>query len=259
MPWNPDQYNKFKTVRYKPFYDLMNMIDGQALKKAKAKAIDLGCGTGEQTHMLSERFYQADFLGIDSSSTMLAGSKDFENGRLHFKQRKIEGFVKEDDKWDLIFSNAALQWVDNHAALFPLLIAKLNQGGQFAVQMPSQQENVLNRLLHQVVSRAAFSSSSIQLVKQSPVLSLDEYATMMFQGGLRDLDISIRVYPIIAQDEMELYDFIAGTALIPYMERLDGEGKALLKNLLLKEIKSYFSSFPAIYSFKRLLLYGIKA
>ncbi|MGH2624625.1 MAG: methyltransferase domain-containing protein, partial [Sphingobacterium sp.] len=213
MPWNPDQYNKYKTVRYQPFYDLMDLINGDTPKQA----IDLGCGTGEQTYLLSERFKGCDFLGIDASNTMLAKSKEFENSRLHFEQRKIEDFVQQENKWDLIFSNAALQWIQSHEALFPRLISKLNPGGQFAVQMPFQKENVLNQLLLQIVAEEPLSSSIKQIVPPSPVLSLDEYATIMFQGGLLDIAISIRVYPIIANDAMELYDFIAGSALIPYM------------------------------------------
>src|SRR5690606_32270001 len=112
----------------------------------------------------------------------------------------------------------------------------------FAVQMPFQKENVLNQLLLQIVAEEPLSSSIKQIVPPSPVLSLDEYATIMFQGGLHDIAISIRVYPIIANDAMELYDFIAGSALIPYMEQLDAAGKEMLKTKLLKAINVYFSN-----------------
>lgn len=255
MPWNPEIYNKFKQIRYKPFYDLMDLVDEDKLKKA----IDLGCGTGEQTKMLSERFDQAAFIGIDSSQEMLAQSKGFETDNLKFKQSTMEEFASVDDKWDLIFSNAALQWVEHHEELFPRLISKLNPAGQFAVQMPTQKENVLNQLLLETVSQEPVREILGGFVRISPLLQLDDYARMMFRSGLRDLDISIRVYPIIANHETELFDFISGTTLIPYMERLDSNGQALLQSELLKKIRSYYSEFPAIYPFKRILLYGRKA
>jgi len=83
MPWNPEVYNQFKNIRYQPFFDLMNLISSDNLKKA----IDIGCGTGEQTHILSEKFEDAEFLGIDSSAEMLQKSLEFKNENLSFKQK----------------------------------------------------------------------------------------------------------------------------------------------------------------------------
>ena len=92
----------------------------------------------------------------------------------------------------------------------------------------------------------------------SPVLEIDDYAKVMFEAGLNHLNIFIKVYPIMAKDEMELYNFISGSALIPYMERLDQTGQDLLKSEFIKRIKKQFGTFPAIYPFKRILLYGVK-
>ncbi|MEZ0130497.1 trans-aconitate methyltransferase, partial [Flavobacterium sp. LBUM151] len=62
MPWNPEIYNKFKNIRYQPFYDLIDFIKPMETMKA----IDLGCGTGEQTAILADKFPEANFLGVDS-------------------------------------------------------------------------------------------------------------------------------------------------------------------------------------------------
>ena len=70
MPWNPEVYNQFKNIRYQPFFDLMSLISEENLKKV----VDIGCGTGEQTKILSEKFTNTHFLGIDTSKEMLEKS-----------------------------------------------------------------------------------------------------------------------------------------------------------------------------------------
>lgn len=254
MLWNPEKYNQFKTVRYQPFFDLLMQISESGLKKG----IDIGCGTGEQTALLSKKFPEANFLGIDASAEMLAESRKYAGDRLRFRQSTIEAFKEEDSAWDLIFSNAALQWADDHPALFPPIIAKLNKGGQFAVQMPVQNENLLNMLLIELAGEKPYAGYLNHWNRTSPVLSIDQYAALLFEAGLDNIKISEVVYPIIARDEEELYDFIAGTALIPYLEKLRDREKDFFIAAYKSRIKKAFKKFPNIYAFKRLLLYGQK-
>jgi trans-aconitate 2-methyltransferase len=254
MPWNPDIYNQFKNIRYQPFFDLMNLISSENLKKA----IDVGCGTGEQTHILSEKFEHAEFLGIDSSAEMLAEAVQFQNENLRFIKMPVEDLIRTDEKYDLIFSNAALQWSDDHQVLFPELLSLLSENGQFAVQMPVQSENILNKILFQLASEEPFRTQLGSWNRVSPVLSIDEYAQILFDAGLKDLNISVKVYPIIADDYEKLYQFISGSALIPYVEKLDEVDKEKFITEYKKRISEQFNSFPAIYAFKRLLLYGRK-
>lgn len=254
MPWNPEVYNQFKNIRYQPFFDLMNLISPENLKKA----IDIGCGTGEQTHILSEKFSDVEFLGIDSSAEMLQKSLEFKNENLSFKQKTVEELYDSEEKWNLIFSNAALQWSDDHPKLFSKLLSLLSENGQFAVQMPVQAENVLNQILFQLASEKPFKTQLQHWNRISPVLSLDDYAKIMFDHGLKNLQIFVKVYPIIAENSEKLYQFISGSALIPYLEKLDETGKEEFISEFKKRIDDKFERFPAIYSFKRMLLYGRK-
>lgn len=254
MPWNPEVYNQFKDVRYLPFFDLMKMISPDGLKKA----IDIGCGTGEQTHILSEKFSDAEFLGIDSSAEMLNKSTGFKNERLSFEQKTVEELYNSTEKWNLIFSNAALQWSDDHEKLFPALLSLLNENGQFAVQMPLQSQNILNQILFQLASEEPYKTHLQNWNRVSSVLSLDEYSRMMFEYGLKDLQISIKVYPMIAENAEKLFQFISGSALIPYLEKLEGNTKEQFIEEYKKRIEEKFNQFPAIYAFKRILLYGRK-
>lgn len=254
MPWNPEIYNQFKNIRYQPFFDLTENISSENLEKA----IDIGCGTGEQTKILSEKFENATFLGIDSSVEMLERSSDLQNERLRFKQKTIEELYQSNEKWDLIFSNAALQWSDNHDKLFPKLLSLLSENGQFAVQMPVQSENILNQILLQLASKEPYKTQLQNWNRVSPVLSLDDYIKMMFDAGLTDLNISMKVYPIIADDAEKLFQFISGSALIPYLERLDETQQKEFTTEYKNRIADKFEKFPAIYAFKRILMYGKK-
>lgn len=254
MPWNPEIYNQFKNIRYQPFFDLMEFISPENLKTA----IDIGCGTGEQTHILSQKFEDAHFLGIDSSPEMLAKSKEFEKDNLEFKLASVEEFINSNQKFDLIFSNAALQWSDNHDELFPKLISHLNENGQFAVQMPMQADNILNKILIELVQEKPFSDFLSGWKREPTMLTIDEYAQIMFHGGLKDIQVIQKVYPIIADDADKLFDFISGSALIPYMERLSEQQQEIFVAEYKSRIEKSFKKFPAIYAFKRLLLYGKK-
>lgn len=256
MPWNPEIYNQFKSLRYQPFYDLMDCISAEGL----LHGIDIGCGTGEQTKILSEKFGEAFFTGIDSSSEMLYKSKEQENNHLHFKVAGVDDFLdsNKEKKWDLIFSNAALQWTDHHQKLFPKLISCLSSQGQLAVQMPVQHENLLNKILLELVQEAPFSDYLHGWKRESPLLSIDEYAQIMFENGLHHIQIMQKVYPVIAENAETLFSFISGTALIPYMERLSVKEQQLFTAEFKNTIKREFKKFPALYAFKRLLLYGKK-
>src|SRR5690348_13419818 len=128
--WNPEQYERFKAERSQPFWDLVALID----PAPNMRIADLGCGTGELTRALHEKLGARETVGIDNSASMLAKAPAAPG--LKFRQQSIEEF--SDGGFDLIFSNAALQWVADHERLFPR-IARL--GNQLAVQMPANDDH----------------------------------------------------------------------------------------------------------------------
>ncbi|MCD0474639.1 methyltransferase domain-containing protein [Flavobacterium sp. EDS] len=250
MAWNPEKYNEFKALRYKPFFDLVAHI----VDKPNMKVIDLGCGTGELTHMLSERLTNPSVKGIDSSKEMLEKAKKFTS--IQFDQKTIEEQINTGEKWDLIFANASIQWVDNHEKLFPKIISLLNSDGQLAIQMPCQNENLLNQIVIELVQEEPYKSALNNWKRLSPVLSMDDYAQILFENSGTDIIIYQKVYPMIASSHDELYEFILGSTLVPYFERLKGE----IKEQFIKEFKiriaKRFSKTPSLYAFKRILLYA---
>ncbi|MEH6305730.1 methyltransferase domain-containing protein [Olivibacter sp. CPCC 100613] len=254
MAWNPIVYNKFKKERYAPFYDLLALISS---KKGMRTIVDLGCGTGELTKMLSEKFHDAKcVLGVDSSKEMLEESKGYQNDRVYFKQRTIETQLDENAQWDLVFSNAAIQWIEDHHQLIPKMISIVKPGGQLAIQMPSQHENILNQMLLEIVQEEPFSGALSGWKKISPMLSIDHYAQILFENGCQEMNIIQKVYPLIVHDSNELFEFISGSALIPYFERFSDEIKVLFIQEYQRRIRNRFPSSPILYAFKRILIKG---
>lgn len=250
MPWNPDTYNQFKKERYQPFFDLINHVE----EKPDLKILDLGCGTGELTKILAEKFDDSTVLGIDNSTEMLSEAPQHPN--LRFELKTIEEQLNQNDTFDLIVANASLQWVDDHPTLFDKILSRLNEGGQLAMQMPSQTENILNKMLTELVQEEPFNAALNNWVRRSPVLPIEEYATLFFNKAAKDMVVYQKVYPIIAQSHDDLYDFISGSALVPYMEKLNEDHKTQLKTEFKKRIANHFETLPAIYPFKRIILYA---
>lgn len=250
MAWNPNKYNEFKAERYKPYFDLASHIKD----KPNLKVLDLGCGTGELTQFLANTLTNPDVLGIDSSAQMLAEAPVQSN--IAFKQKTIEEQLEDNENWDLIFSNAAIQWVDNHETLFPKIISRIRPGGQLAVQMPSQSENILNKLLLDLVQEELYKSALNNWMRPSPVLSIDEYANLLFDNGGDNLTIYQKVYPLIKNSQDELFEFISGSALVPYFERLSDPFKEQFSVEFKKRIRQFFPKTPLIYAFKRIILYS---
>lgn len=254
MPWNPKKYNEFQNIRHQPFYDVAALIQDQKIDNA----VDLGCGTGEQTCILAKRFSETQFIGIDASAEMLAATEERSNDHLSFKLSTVEEFTEQDQHWDLIFSNAALQWSNSHEILFPKLLSLLKENGQFAVQMPVQEKNILNQILLKLAQEEPYQTQLNGWNIKSPVLAMDEYAQILFDAGMKNIQVIKKIYPIIADGVEILYDFIAGSALIPYLDRLEEIQQKTFISAYKERIASHFFQFPAIYTFKRILMYGLK-
>jgi trans-aconitate 2-methyltransferase len=248
MPWDPLTYNKFKKERYQPFYDLLSHVH----TKPGMSILDLGCGTGELTAIAAEQFPGCRVLGIDRSAEMLQQIPQQQN--LSFAQISIEEQLQRDQKWDLIIANASLQWINDHQQLFAKIIAGLSPGGQLAVQMPSQKENLLNQLLYKLVHEPPYYEILKTVIRHSPVLTLDEYTQLLFNNGANDVLVYQKVYPILATSSDSFYDFIAGSALVPYMEKLDGPLKTDFTKTFKERIAACFTASPMVYSFKRIIL-----
>ncbi len=250
MAWNPDTYNQFKSERFAPFYDCLNLIT----IKDGINVIDLGCGTGELTRKLADALPGSRVLGIDSSQEMLNDSKAFENEQVRFELRSIEEQVKQETKWDLVFSNAAIQWVYNHEELLPQVISLVKPAGQLVIQMPDQNQNASNLILDELAIEEPFCTALQNWTRNSPVFDIERYAQILFENGSRQMTVFEKIYPLILKDTDALFDWVSGTALIPYTERLSGAIKQQFIDAYKDRLKNRFPKSPVFYPFKRIIM-----
>lgn len=114
----------------------------------------------------------------------------------------------------------------------------------------------MNRILYDLASEEPFSSHLNGWNIHSPVLTVDEYVQILFDNGLQNINVFQKVYPIIAEEHDSLFNFISGSTLIPYLERLDDDQQKVFITEFKQRIAEAFPKLPAVYSFKRILMYG---
>ncbi len=245
MPWNPDQYHKFQSERAAPFYDLLALVDA----RPNLKAVDLGCGTGKLTRQLADRLPNSDVTGLDSSPQMLDKAASFARGGLVFQVGDLSALTGD---WDLIFSNAALQWSENHAKLIPQLFARLNPGGQIAVQVPSNHNHISHQIYRETADEEKFKSILHGFQRIAPVLTIDEYAQTLFDCGAENIIVFEKIYAHVMDDSDAVVEWISGTALVPYFERL-GEHKDEFVDSIQKKMRAALPGSPVFYPFRRIL------
>ena len=243
MPWDPEQYHKFQAERSTPFFDLLSLVE----VRPNLKVVDLGCGTGELTRQLAETLPNSDVTGLDSSEQMLKKAAAFAIPNLRFEQGDQSQLTGE---WDLIFSNAALQWSERHAELIPYLYGRLKPGGQLAVQVPSNHNHISHQIYRETASEEPFQSILKSFQRYAPVLSIDEYARLFFNCGAENIIVFEKVYAHVLEDSDAVVEWIAGTALVPYFERL-GEYKKEFIEVIRQKMRAAMPDSPVFYPFRR--------
>jgi trans-aconitate 2-methyltransferase len=250
--WNPAQYERFRAEREQPFHDLVALIT----KRPAARVVDLGCGTGLLTAALHRELKATETLGVDSSEAMLARARTIEAGGLTFERGDISEW-QPDTPFDVVFSNAALQWVGAHPALFARLRAMLVPGGELAVQVPANFDHVSHTLAADIAREEPFASAMQGYTRTFSVLAPEEYATLLHSLGFVAQSVRLQVYGHVLESPDAVVEWVRGTLLTDYESRLSDDlyrefvaGYRERLNAALGDQRPYF------YPFKRILLWG---
>ena len=217
--WNSTQYLKFKAQRTQPAVDLAARIDTNP-----SEIIDIGCGPGNSTRVLKNRFPNARVIGSDTSENMLETARR-DNPDCEFIQLDGGGDLSEfSGKFDLVFSNACIQWIPEHEALLPNLFSMLKSGGALAVQVPVN----FDEPIHQIIGRVSASEKWREKFPNPRIfftLSEGEYFDI-----LSDLTSDFEMWKTIYFHRMPSYDSIIewykSTGLKPYLDVLSDADKA---------------------------------
>jgi trans-aconitate 2-methyltransferase len=251
MPWDPEQYLRFRDERYAPFDDLLSLIT----PRTGMSVIDLGCGTGELTRRLADYLPGSRVTGIDSSPRMLEKASDQERDGLAFLEGDIENVS---GNWDLVFSNAAIQWVDDHEALVPRLLSLVSPGGQLAVQIPANHRHPSLTMIRATAEEEPFSSALDGWTRVSPVLEIDRYAELLFLCGGTSINVFEKVYCHILEDAEAIVQWTRGTALVPYLEKLPDDLHGSFLDSYQRKLASIWPRGPILFTFRRIFISAFK-
>lgn len=249
--WNPTQYNKFQQERSQPVYDLMDLIG----PRNSMRIVDLGCGTGEHTKTLHERFRAVETIGIDNSEKMLANAP--RTAGMKFYKADLAEFGGESE-FDLIFSNAALHWVSGHEELFARFHRALRSGGQIAVQMPKNGDHPAPKTAYDLEREPPYNQYPACPIDKN-TLPPEGYASLLHKLGFRSIKVRLYVYIHEMESGNDVVEWLKGSMLNHYKKVQPEEVYSLFEREFHNRIdRSIGQERPYLFTFKRILIHAVK-
>ena len=254
--WNPQQYLKFGDHRLRPGLELLDRIPIEA----PGLIFDLGCGTGNLTRAIAQRWPDSRVIGLDRSADMLATAQS-EQDSVTWAEEDIITWEPEEHP-DLIYSNATLQWVEGHSDLFPRLAGHLNTGGVLAVQMPLSWGMRSHQLMRETMTSGGpggkpFGTEELRTTTGRKWVDEPEAYYDLLAEKTTSVDIWETEYMQVLEGEDPVLEWVKGTGLRPILEGLeDGDREAFLTvySARLREAYPRRKEGFTLYPFRRLFI-----
>jgi trans-aconitate 2-methyltransferase len=254
MPtWDAEQYLRFDDERTRPCRELAARV---AIADPD-RVIDLGCGPGNSTAVLAERWPKAELTGLDSSPEMVVAARRADP-RPAWRVGDIAAWANENGQtYDVVFSNAALQWVDDHPGVFPKLLNHVAPGGALAIQMPGNFDAAAHRIMRELTASPVWRDRfPTRGVREWYVHDLATYYDILAPAAA--VDIWQTEYLHILADSAAIVEWYKGTGLRPFLDALaDDEQRA---DFLAQYLQCIHQAYPAqrdgrvIFPFRRFFL-----
>lgn len=245
MPsWNSSQYLKFNKERTQPAIDLASRVNNNPLS-----ILDIGCGPGNSTQVLKNFFPNAHIVGIDNSENMIERARK-DHGDISFQLCDVYSIK---GKYDLLFSNACLQWVENHEVLIPFLLSHLNDNGLLAVQVPMNGEEPLFKLINDVALDSKWGLKGVKLQPNETLSPLEYYKILSSHSS--SFSIWESKYYHTMDNHRALVEWVKGTRLRPYLDALSPEeGREFEEEIVekSKELYPVMENGKVVLGFRRL-------
>jgi trans-aconitate 2-methyltransferase len=216
MAWDPKTYMKFGAERTRPAAELLARVPVETPKRV----IDLGCGPGNSTALLVERWPSADVTGFDSSPEMLKDAQA-SGVKAHWVPGDVATWSPE-RAFDVVYSNATLQWIADHPKLLPRLMRAVAEGGVFAFQVPRNFGAPSHQILYALAKEAPWADALANIGERAGALEPDEYFAIL-EPLSRHIDIWETTYLQVMDGQDAVYNWISGTGLRPFANALTGE------------------------------------
>lgn len=254
--WDPGQYLKFADHRLRPALELLSRIN----LAAPQTIYDLGCGAGNITRMIAERWPSAAVYGVDNSAEMLEQAAAAP-GPVRWRRADIEGWEPEAPP-DLIFSNATLQWLTGHRDLFPRLLGYLRPGGVLAVQMPLSWDAPSHRLMRTTLADGAgdgrgFGTAELRQGMERNWVEAPEVYYDLLAGAAGGVDIWATEYLQVLAGADPVLEWVKGTGLRPVLNALEERERAAFLAAYARRLREQYPARAdgrTLYPFRRLFI-----
>ena len=239
--WNPERYLRFKKERTQPAIDLVMRV--KTVNGDIRSVVDIGCGPGNSTAIIHEAFPSAEIIGIDNSENMIEKAM---TEHPDYEFRLLSAWDLE-GKYDLIFSNACLQWIDDHERLLPFLMDHLNPKGILAVQVPNNTEEPFFKVLEETVRCGKWDFNGIE--EKNGILPVEKYYDILSSVSNMNYIWETK-YIHYMPDIDSMIDWTRGTRLRPYLASLsEEEGNAFISEIRNRAVKYYSPMNDGTYRF----------
>ncbi len=254
--WEPQQYDRFASERRQPFWDLLALVEPPS---PGGRVVDLGCGTGELTETLVQRWRPAELIGVDTSDAMLAEAAQRAAGPLRFEQGDLAS-PRVGAPLDVIVANASLHWVPDHPAVLARWTDLLGDRGQLAVQVPANLDHPSHVLAAEIATEPRFAAALSGDVPPDPVQSVlrpEAYAELLDRLGYARQHVRLQVYGHHLAETAEVVEWTKGTSLTRFRARMDPTTfSAFVDRYRARLLEVLGVRSPYFYAFKRILFWG---
>lgn len=248
--WDPQQYNRFAAERRQPFDTLLGLLQ----PSPGGRVIDLGCGPGPLTVDLHRHLGAASTVGLDSSDAMLRDAAEHAGDGVSFVHGDLSEWSGDGLQWDVVASSAALQWVADHEAVLERWASALVDGGQLAVQVPSNADHASHQVIHEVLQ--GFGTDIPDPVAQN-VLAPEAYAELLDRLGFTEQHVRLQVFGHHLASTSEVLEWVKGTSLMRVRNVLDEPTyDRFLAEYRRRLLEHLGDRSPYFYGFKRILLWA---
>ncbi|MEZ4864251.1 MAG: methyltransferase domain-containing protein [Caldilineaceae bacterium] len=248
--WNPELYLRFHKERIQPAIDLLNRIE----ITSPQKILDIGCGPGNSTQILAQRWPAADILGIDSSAAMIAKAQaDYPQAKWQVMDAQHINYSSE---FDIVFSNAVIHWVPDHETLFKKMVHALTVNGVLAIQMPLYHEMpvyaLVETLYHEMFPASSFASDRVFHFH-----SAGYYYDLLSQLQCPFSLWETSYFHVMATYE-QIVEMVRSTGLKPYLDEMPSNAQRVdFENAVLHHLPEQYKrqrDGRVLFPFKRLFM-----
>ncbi|WP_246279478.1 trans-aconitate 2-methyltransferase [Psychromicrobium silvestre] len=256
MTWDPKKYVQFGDFRNRPFFDLTSRI----LATEPQNVVDLGCGPGNLTATLAERWPGAQVQGLDSSAEMVTAANESDHpGNLSFEVSDVAEWTPGQDL-DVVVTNAVLQWVPGHQEMLAAWLQALKPGAWFAMQVPGNFGADSHRLMRELAESEQWRERLDGVLRHRDAVSEpEEYLEIFLAAGMR-ADGWETTYQQVLQGENPVLNWVRGTGLRPVLGALSPEEAATFEAEYSAQLDEAYpaTQYGTVFPFRRIFVVGQK-